>query len=35
VALQDIANDPVKPAWTAVPNAAKYRAAAAALQSSK
>jgi len=28
VALQDIANDPVKPAWTDVPNAAKYREAA-------
>ncbi|MBD8627086.1 M28 family peptidase [Oxalobacteraceae sp. CFBP 8753] len=35
VALQDIANDPVKPAWTDVPNAAKYRAAAAALQAPK
>lgn len=31
VALQDIANDPVKPAWTDVPNAAKYRDAARAL----
>lgn len=28
VALQEIANDPVKPAWTDVPNAAKYREAA-------
>jgi len=35
VALQDIANDPVKPAWTNVPNAAKYREAAAALQAAK
>ena len=35
VALQDIANDPVKPAWTNVPNAAKYREAARLLQSAK
>lgn len=31
VALRDIANDPVKPSWTDVPNAAKYREAARAL----
>ncbi|WP_137173988.1 M28 family peptidase [Massilia sp. HP4] len=31
VALQDIANDQAKPAWTDVPNAAKYREAARAL----
>ncbi|AWL07424.1 M28 family peptidase [Massilia oculi] len=31
VALQDIANDTAKPAWTDVPNAAKYREAARAL----
>lgn len=33
VGLQDIANDPARPAWTNVPNAAKYREAARALQS--
>jgi hypothetical protein len=32
LALQDIANDAAKPAWTDVPNAAKYREAARALQ---
>lgn len=31
LALQDIANDAAKPAWTDVPNAAKYREAARAL----
>ncbi|MGF6272527.1 hypothetical protein ABIB38_000883 [Massilia sp. UYP11] len=31
VAVQDIANDPAKPAWTDVPNAARYREAARAL----
>jgi hypothetical protein len=35
VALRDIANDPVKPTWTNVPNAARYREAAAALQTAK
>ena len=35
VALRDIANDLVKPSWTNVPNAAKYREAAAALQTAK
>lgn len=35
VALQDIANDPAKPAWTDVPNAAKYREAARALQTAR
>jgi len=35
VALRDIANDPAKPAWTNVPNAAKYLEAARALQSAR
>jgi len=35
LALRDIANNPVKPTWTAVPNAAKYLEAARALQSAK
>lgn len=35
LALQDIANDPQAPAWTNVPNAAKYREAARALQTAK
>ena len=35
VALRDIANDPAKPEWTDVPNAAKYREAARALHAAQ
>jgi len=35
VALRDIANDPATPAWTDVPNAAKYREAARALHTAQ